>query len=236
MVLDEFGPLLLDVDGALLKTSSSDPLNFSMHAFTDSASILAWAGSYTPQGRSQWASTDGGGLIRSTEDSRRSTMRMGQVSFVQSEVDGARANLTQRRQTVNRGQRPGRFPPWPRVAAAAALATSLALVIVAALVRPRRVVVEGRSMEPTLAPGDRLLVARTRVLHTGDVVAVRDPRDQRRVLVKRIGAVLEEGVVLHGDNPGSSTDSRSFGPVPPSAVLGRVVQRYAPSWRAGPVA
>ena len=56
------------------------------------------------------------------------------------------------------------------------------------------------------------------------------------MLVKRIGAVLEDGVVLHGDNPRASTDSRSFGPVPSSAVLGRVVRCYAPSWRAGPVA
>ena len=117
-----------------------------------------------------------------------------------------------------------------------ALATSIALVIGGGLVRPRRVVVEGRSMEPTLAPGDRLLVARTRRgLRAGDVVAVRDPRDRRRVLVKRIGAVLEDGLVLHGDNPGASTDSRTFGPVPSSAVLGLVVRRYAPSWRAGPV-
>ncbi len=90
-------------------------------------------------------------------------------------------------------------------------------------------------MEPTLAPGDRLLVVRARGLHAGDVVAVRDPRDSRRVLVKRIGAVLEDGIVLRGDNPGASTDSRSFGPVPAAAVLGRVVRCYAPSWRAGPV-
>jgi len=137
---------------------------------------------------------------------------------------------------VNRGHPRRRLPPLSRVATRTALAASVALVIAAALVRPRRVVVDGRSMEPTLAPGDRLLVVRTRALHTGDVVAVRDPRDPRRVLVKRIGAVLEEEVVLHGDNPGASTDSRSFGPVPSSAVLGRVVRRYAPSWRAGPVA
>lgn len=90
-------------------------------------------------------------------------------------------------------------------------------------------------MEPTLAPGDRLLVVRARTLHAGDVVAVRDPRDPKRVLVKRIGAVLDEGVVVRGDNPGASTDSRSFGPVPSTAVLGRVLRCYAPSWRAGPV-
>jgi nickel-type superoxide dismutase maturation protease len=105
----------------------------------------------------------------------------------------------------------------------------------AAMVRPRRVVVEGRSMEPTLAPGDRLLVVRARALHPGDVVAVRDPTQSRRVLVKRVGAVLEDEIVLRGDNPGASTDSRNFGPVPSSAVLGRVVRCYSPSWRAGPV-
>jgi type IV secretory pathway protease TraF len=66
-------------------------------------------------------------------------------------------------------------------------------------------------------------------------VAVRDPTEARRVLVKRVGAVLEDGIVLRGDNPGASTDSRSFGPVPSSAVLGRVVRCYSPSWRAGPV-
>jgi nickel-type superoxide dismutase maturation protease len=121
------------------------------------------------------------------------------------------------------------------VVSAAAVAASMALVVIVAVVRPRRVVVEGRSMEPTLAPGDRLLVRRARHVHAGDVVAVRDPRDSRRVLVKRVGAILDEGIVLRGDNPSASTDSRSFGPVPTRTVLGRVVRCYAPSWRAGPV-
>jgi nickel-type superoxide dismutase maturation protease len=103
------------------------------------------------------------------------------------------------------------------------------------VVRPRRVAVEGRRREPTLAPGDRLLVVRARGLHPGDVVAVGDPTDPGRVLVKRVSAVLEDEIVLRGDNPSVSTDSRSFGPVPSSAVLGRVVRRYSPSWRAGPV-
>jgi len=117
----------------------------------------------------------------------------------------------------------------------AGLVAALALVSGAVVVRPRRVVVEGWSMEPTLTPGDRLLVLRSRSVHAGDVVAVRDPREPGRVLVKRVSAVLEDGVVLRGDNPEASTDSRSFGPVPSSSVLGRVVRRYAPAWRAGPV-
>jgi nickel-type superoxide dismutase maturation protease len=103
------------------------------------------------------------------------------------------------------------------------------------LLRPRRVAVEGRSMEPTLAPGDRLLVTRATHLHAGDVVAARDPRDHHRVVVKRVSAVLDDEVVLRGDNPRASTDSRIFGAVPRRAVVGRVARRYAPAWRAGPV-
>jgi nickel-type superoxide dismutase maturation protease len=118
-----------------------------------------------------------------------------------------------------------------RAAAVFVMASVIGIVVV----RPRRVVVEGASMEPTLAPGDRVLVVRARRLHAHDVVAVRDPRDPGRVLVKRIGAVLEDEIVVRGDNPAASTDSRSFGPVPTTAVIGRVVRCYAPAWRAGPV-
>jgi nickel-type superoxide dismutase maturation protease len=116
-----------------------------------------------------------------------------------------------------------------------ALTATVALALGVVAVRPRRVVVEGRSMEPTLAPGDRLLVVRLRRPRPEDVVAVRDPRDPGRVLVKRISAVLEGEVVVRGDNPGASTDSASFGPVPTKAVLGKVIRCYAPAWRAGPV-
>lgn len=122
-----------------------------------------------------------------------------------------------------------------RAGQGAAAVLVLASAIALAVVRPRRVVVEGMSMEPTLAPGDRVLVVRARRLHAHDVVAIGDPRDPRRVLVKRIGAILEDEIVVRGDNPQASTDSRAFGPVPTSSVLGRVVRCYAPSWRAGPV-
>jgi len=131
--------------------------------------------------------------------------------------------------------RPTRSQVRTGVALTATVVAVAGGVVTLVRVRPRRVVVEGRSMEPTLAPGDRLLVTRTRRVHAGDVVAVRDPRDARRVLVKRVGAVLDREVVLRGDNQGASTDSRDFGTVALSAVLGRVVRCYAPAWRAGPV-
>ena len=92
--------------------------------------------------------------------------------------------------------------------------------------RPRRVVVHGASMEPALAEGDRLLVVRSRRIAPGDVVALRDPRRPSRLLVKRVTSVAGDEVVVHGDNLPASTDSRSFGPVPRRAVVGRVVRRY----------
>ncbi|MDQ6615182.1 MAG: S26 family signal peptidase [Actinomycetota bacterium] len=101
----------------------------------------------------------------------------------------------------------------------------------------RRVTVEGSSMEPTLAPGDRLLLFPAWGLRVGDIVAVPDPRDRGRLLVKRVRS-LDHGqnlVTVEGDNPDQSTDSRVFGPVPRRSVVGRAVYRYAPAAGAGPV-
>jgi nickel-type superoxide dismutase maturation protease len=103
------------------------------------------------------------------------------------------------------------------------------------IVRPRRVQVTGPSMEPTLHAGDRLLVGRTGPSKVGDVVALRDPSSPRHIIVKRITAVRRVEVLVLGDNAEASVDSRSFGPVPKSALLGKVLRRYAPPDRAGRV-
>jgi signal peptidase I len=101
--------------------------------------------------------------------------------------------------------------------AAGALALAAA---VAAVRRPvGRVVVEGGSMRPTLEPGDRLLVVRRRAYRPGAVVALADPRDGR--------------LIVTGDEPAASTDSRTFGPVPLGLVRGQAVHRYAPPGRTG---
>ncbi len=105
----------------------------------------------------------------------------------------------------------------------------------------RRVEVTGASMSPTFVPGDRLVVLsrpfgiRARPV-PGDVVAVADPRDPRRTLVKRVAAVdaVTGALDVRGDDPGASTDSRDFGPVDAAAVVGRVVYLYAPADRSGP--
>jgi nickel-type superoxide dismutase maturation protease len=108
----------------------------------------------------------------------------------------------------------------------------LATLVTAAATRLTRVTVTGDSMRPALEPGDRLVVRRTRRPHVGDVIALHDPRDERRVLVKRVGELGEGRFVVLGDNAGASTDSRVFGPVPSAAVIGVAVYRYAPAHRS----
>ena len=105
----------------------------------------------------------------------------------------------------------------------------------------RRVVdiveVRGRSMLPTLRPGDRLLVVRgARPVRVGEIVLALDPRDAGRELVKRVAAVGPEGVALHGDNRALSTDARAFGSLPAGAIRWRVVARCWPLDRAGRLA
>ena len=95
----------------------------------------------------------------------------------------------------------------------------------------RRVEVAGSSMAPLLLPGDRLLVVSLLRLRVGDVVALRDPRDAGRVLVKRVASLRGGTVEVLGDNAAASTDSRTFGPVPLRALLGRAVLCYHPPAR-----
>lgn len=103
-------------------------------------------------------------------------------------------------------------------------------------------------MLPALRPGDRLLLLRLPA-PPGAVVAVTDPRDPGRTLLKRVAAApggaapvpgggrmeAGSGYLVLGDNPRASTDSVDFGPVPGRLLRGRAVYRYAPPDRRGAV-
>ena len=89
-------------------------------------------------------------------------------------------------------------------------------------------------MEPALREGDWVIVAPLwRPPRPGEIVLARDPRVPERLVLKRVAQVEDGSCTLLGDRRDESTDSRTFGPVPLSLVLGRAVFRYAPLPRAG---
>ncbi|MHB1518276.1 MAG: nickel-type superoxide dismutase maturation protease [Acidimicrobiales bacterium] len=127
-----------------------------------------------------------------------------------------------------------------RFVAACLTGTVAAIAVRTAAAGLGRVVVEGTSMVPSLRPGDRLLVVRPSIdgrrgIRPGDVVAVRDPRQPTRVLVKRVSAVHrpQRAIDVAGDASDSSTDSRTFGSIPVALLVGRAVYRYHPAHRSG---
>jgi signal peptidase I len=122
---------------------------------------------------------------------------------------------------------------------------------------PWRVVVEEASMLPAIAPGDWLLVDPTVVRwpRRGSVVVFEDPLDGG-LSIKRVAARGGERVAFAGGRLelapdeawlvsdateveaaaagfGPPVDSNRFGPVPVTALVGRVWFRYGPLRRLG---
>ena len=62
-------------------------------------------------------------------------------------------------------------------------------------------------------------------LELGDIVVARHPFDTSVTLIKRFVERLESRLQLLGDNPQSSSDSRSFGALDPSLLLGKVIAK-----------
>ena len=86
--------------------------------------------------------------------------------------------------------------------------------------------VAGESMNPTLQTGDTVLVRPTGHATVGNVVVSRHPFKTDSHLIKRVEAVTDDGMVLVGDNPAASTDSRSLGTVPWVHLIGVVTARF----------
>jgi phage repressor protein C with HTH and peptisase S24 domain len=94
---------------------------------------------------------------------------------------------------------------------------------------PRRLglaVVRGRSMQPTLYDGDRLLVVHGAPPRPGGLAVVRLPDGV--VAVKRAARHEPDGWWVERDNPHEGVDSWQVGAVPDADVLARVVARIWP--------
>lgn len=83
-------------------------------------------------------------------------------------------------------------------------------------------------MLPTLKPGDHVLVNRMSYIfklpRKDDIVAVKDPRDGK-ILIKRITKIKGSKYFVTGDNKEESTDSRKFGMLDMSDIIGKVIYR-----------
>lgn len=95
----------------------------------------------------------------------------------------------------------------------------------------RRLRVTGTSMLPLLKPGQEVLVNPRAYRQVppcpGDIVVARHPYHTDLQLIKRVVAITDDGRChLEGDNPNESTDSRTFGAIPVSTILGRVTSRF----------
>tara|TARA_B100000029_G_scaffold512416_1_gene609032 strand:+ start:24465 stop:24755 length:291 start_codon:yes stop_codon:yes gene_type:complete len=93
-------------------------------------------------------------------------------------------------------------------------------------------------MFPVLCPADFIVVDncfyKNRLPTVGEVVLALDPRNPDVVIVKRVSAVHLDGTLeLLGDNMDESTDSRLFGPIAQTLILGRVRICYWPLSRFG---
>ncbi|MBI1352021.1 MAG: S26 family signal peptidase [Actinomycetales bacterium] len=88
-------------------------------------------------------------------------------------------------------------------------------------------------MEPALANGEWWVVRRTRDVRPGDVVLHAHPLRPHLLVVKRISHEVDDGWWVLGDNLEDSEDSRTFGPVRRSEIVGRLWFRYGRSRLSG---
>lgn len=100
------------------------------------------------------------------------------------------------------------------------------------LIRQRqRLRVAGKSMLPTLSPGDEILfdpnAYQQQRPQVGDLVVLQHPFRSDLTIVKRIMAVAEsDRYFVVGDNLVASTDSRHWGHIKLSNIIGRVTSKF----------
>ena len=87
-------------------------------------------------------------------------------------------------------------------------------------------VVSGRSMEPTLYEGDRLLIRYGARPRPGRLAVVRLP--DRPIAVKRLVGRLDDGWWVERDNPAMGVDSAQVGTISDEDVMACVLLRLWP--------
>ena len=96
----------------------------------------------------------------------------------------------------------------------------------------RSIAVSGSSMKPTYNDGDWLLFKQVKVDTNymqgliGMVVVIERESYPGIHLIKRVIRAEQSGIWVEGDNKEASTDSRRWGAITPSEIVGVVLLRY----------
>ncbi|MCA1807660.1 MAG: hypothetical protein LC687_07425 [Actinobacteria bacterium] len=78
----------------------------------------------------------------------------------------------------------------------------------------------GKSMQPTLNPGQIIIGLKTKHAQLGDIVMI---YHDGKEMLKRLERLVDNRIYVTGDNVQASTDSSSFGWLPSSAIRGVVI-------------
>lgn len=95
--------------------------------------------------------------------------------------------------------------------------------------RLKRRRIKGSSMSPTLSENSEILISTNKKhinnLKIGDILYLQHPLQHNTHIVKRLTAIKKNAqhYFVTGDNPNYSTDSRHFGPIAPTIIIGKVV-------------
>lgn len=88
------------------------------------------------------------------------------------------------------------------------------------------VVVAGDSMLPTYGSGDWLVATRIRRIAPGQVVVIERESRPGILLIKRVLRSEGQKWWVEGDNASASDDSRTFGAINESEIIGRIRFRF----------
>jgi nickel-type superoxide dismutase maturation protease len=97
--------------------------------------------------------------------------------------------------------------------------------------RRKRLKVVGESMLPILQPGDEILLNlhayRKHSPQVGDIIVTMHPLQSNLAIVKRIIVINgHDGYFVTGDNSEASTDSRHWGTIKFSDIMGKVTSKF----------
>lgn len=82
-------------------------------------------------------------------------------------------------------------------------------------------------METTLKNNDRVVVFKlTNNYNIGDIIVFTNPNN--KLSIKRITKIINDLYFVEGDNKLFSVDSRNFGTIEKSSIVGKVIFKYFP--------